>query len=253
MNRPTAIRVSAGTAEPAVEDDESEPSVPDAENLVAEAVVLAAAQDADPELVARYWRLVPDEELAGRQVAWMVEATRSHLELAQQRVPGELKLRLGTSIAGGTSLEIVTDDMPFLVDSVTSALSSRNIDMNMLVHPLVVVRRAPLGALERVRVGLEPEDAAPGDIVESWIRIEVDQIRDEADLEELRNDLARVLDDVREAVEDWPKMRIQALALADELGWPSCRCRTRTSPTPSSCCAGSSTTTSRSWASGSTA
>ncbi|GAA1548526.1 NAD-glutamate dehydrogenase [Dactylosporangium maewongense] len=218
MNRPTATRVSAGTTGPAIRDDEPERYVPDAEHLVAEAVDLAAARDADPELVARFWRLVPDEELAGCQPAWMVEATRSHLELAQQRVPGELKLRLGTSTADGTSLEIVTDDMPFLVDSVTSALSSRNIDVNMLVHPLVVVRRAPLGALERVRVGVEPEDAAPGDIVESWIRIEVDRIRAEADLEELRNGLAGVLDDVREAVEDWPKMRMQALALADQLG-----------------------------------
>ncbi|GAB3841818.1 NAD-glutamate dehydrogenase [Dactylosporangium cerinum] len=218
MNRPTATRASAGIAEPAVEDDEAAQYVPDAEHLVAEAVVLAAAQDADPELVAHYWRLVPDEELAGCQVAWMVEATRSHLELARQRVPGELRLRLGTSVVGGTALEIVTDDMPFLVDSVTSALSSRDIDVNMLVHPLVVVRRAPLGALERVRAGLEPEDAAPGDIVESWIRIEVDRIRAEDDLEELRNDLTGVLSDVREAVEDWPRIRMQALTLADELG-----------------------------------
>ncbi|MET7427072.1 NAD-glutamate dehydrogenase, partial [Dactylosporangium sp. NPDC005555] len=218
MNRPTVTRVSTSTAEPVVEDDASEQYVPDAEHLVAEAVVLAAAQDADPELVARYWRLVPDEELAGCRVARMVEATRSHLELARRRVPGELKLRVGMSVAGGTSLEIVTDDMPFLVDSVTSALSARNLDVNLLVHPLVVVRRQPLGALEEVRVGLEPEDADPGDIVESWIRIEVDRIPDEADLEDLRNDLARVLNDVREAVEDWPRMRTQALTLADELG-----------------------------------
>ncbi|MEU7871780.1 NAD-glutamate dehydrogenase [Dactylosporangium sp. NPDC049140] len=202
-----------------MEDDELDMQhVPDAERLVAEAVVVAAAQDADPELVARYWRLVPDEELAGCEVAKMVAATQSHLELTRQRVPGELKLRLGMSVAGGTSLEIVTDEMPFLVDSVTSALSARNLDVNMLVHPLVVVRRAPLGALEEVCVGLEPEDAAPGDIVESWIRIEVDRVLDEADFERLRNDLARVLDDVREAVEDWPKMRTQALILADELG-----------------------------------
>ncbi|MEU7866014.1 NAD-glutamate dehydrogenase [Dactylosporangium sp. NPDC049140] len=208
----------ARTPEAVVEDDELEQSVPNAEHLVAEAVVLATAQDSDPELVAAYWRLVPDEELASCNVAKMVEATHSHLELAQQRLPGELKLRLGLSVTGGTSVEMVTDDMPFLVDSVTSALSSRNIDVNLLVHPLVVVHRAPLGALEAVRVGVEPEDAAAGDMVESWIRIEVDRIRDEAELEELRTDLARVLNDVREAVEDWPKMRTQALALADELG-----------------------------------
>ncbi|MEV6932004.1 NAD-glutamate dehydrogenase, partial [Dactylosporangium sp. NPDC051485] len=207
----------AGTAD-AVEDDDLEQPVPNAEHLVAEAVVLATALDADPELVAQYWRLVPDEELAACDVAKMVEATRSHSELAQQRLPGELKLRLGLSVTGGTALEIVTDDMPFLVDSVTSALSSRDIDVNLLVHPLVVLRRAPLGALEEVLVGLEPEDAGPGDIVESWIRIEVDRIRDERELEELRTDLSRVLNDVREAVEDWHKMRTQALALADELG-----------------------------------
>jgi glutamate dehydrogenase len=217
MNRPTAT-VRTAVAEPAIEDDELTQPVPNAEHLVAEAVVLAAAQDVDPELVAHYWRLVPDEELVSCQVSKMVAATGSHLELAGQRVPGELKLRLGLSVTGGTSLEIVTDDMPFLVDSVTSALSAGNLDVNLLVHPLFVVRRQPLGALEEVRVGLEPEDAAPGDIVESWIRIEIDRIRDEQDLETVRTDLARVLNDVREAVEDWPKMRTQALALADELG-----------------------------------
>ncbi|WP_432835916.1 NAD-glutamate dehydrogenase [Dactylosporangium sp. CA-092794] len=224
MNRPGATPVQdakglRGARTPdAVEDDELEQSVPNAEHLVAEAVVLATAQDADPELVAAYWRLVPDEELASCDVAKMVAATRSHTELAQQRLPGELKLRLGLSVTGGTSVEIVTDDMPFLVDSLTSALSSRNVDVNLLVHPLVVVHRAPLGALEDVRVGVEPEDAAAGDLVESWIRIEVDRIRDQDDLDELRSDLTRVLTDVREAVEDWAKMRIQALALADELG-----------------------------------
>src|SRR5258705_7594624 len=165
MKRPGATPVKdarglRGARTPdAAEDDELEQSVPNAEHLVAEAVVLAAAQDADPELVAAYWRLVPDEELAACDVAKMVEATKSHLELARQRTPGELKLRLGLSVTGGTSVEIGTDDMPFLVDSVTSALSSRDIDVNLLVHPLVVVRRAPLGALEEVRVGVEPEDA----------------------------------------------------------------------------------------------
>ncbi|MEV0136309.1 hypothetical protein AB0H83_48770, partial [Dactylosporangium sp. NPDC050688] len=151
MNRPTAT-VRTAVAEPTIEDDELTQPVPNAEYLVAEAVVLAAAQDVDPALVAHYWRLVPDEELASCQVSKMVAATGSHLELAGQRVPGELKLRLGLSVAGGTSLEIITDDMPFLVDSVTGALSSRDLDVNLLVHPLVVVRRQPLGALEEVRV-----------------------------------------------------------------------------------------------------
>jgi glutamate dehydrogenase len=192
--------------------------VPNGDRIVAEAVVLAAARDADPELVARYWRLVPDEELAPCTVEAMVTATEAHRALAAQRLPGEMKLSIGASVAGGTALEIVTDDMPFLVDSVTSALAARNLDVNLLVHPLFVVRREGLGALVEVRLGLEPEDAEPGDIVESWIRVEIDRIRDEVVLDQVRQDLARVLNDVREAVEDWQKMRQQALELADELG-----------------------------------
>ncbi|MGW0103181.1 NAD-glutamate dehydrogenase domain-containing protein, partial [Nocardia sp. NPDC003354] len=49
------------------------------------------------------------------------------------------------------------------------------------------------------------------------MRIEIDPVRDPAEREALRRELQRVLTDVREAVEDWPKMRQRALALADEL------------------------------------
>jgi glutamate dehydrogenase len=214
MKRPATVVVTD-----VAEMDEVEESVPNGERLVAEAVTLGA-QDADDELVklvARYWRLVPDEELTGCTPQAMVEATRSHRELARQRLAGEMKLRIGTTVTGGTALEIVTDDMPFLVDSVTAALTARNLDINLLVHPLVVVHREPLGALKEIRFDAEPEDAGPGDMVESWMRVEIDRIRDDIVVEQLRNDLARVLNDVREAVEDWPRMRQQALSLADDL------------------------------------
>jgi glutamate dehydrogenase len=236
MKRPSAARVSVTDAthghlalrarsqpeerSTGDEDTELEQPVPNAERIVAEAVALAAAKAEDPELVqlvARYWRLVPDEELAGCTPEGMVEATRAHREFAVQRLPGELKLRVGTSVTGGTALEMVTDDMPFLVDSVTGALASRGLDINLLVHPLVVVRREVLGAMRGIRFDVEPEDAGREDVIESWMRVEIDRIRDESTLEHIRSDLARVLNDVREAVEDWPKMRARALSLADEL------------------------------------
>src|SRR5205809_1030755 len=64
---------------------------------------------------------------------------------------------------------------------------------------------------------VEPDDAIAGDIIESWMLLHVDRVRDPGQRDELLRDLKRVLTDVREAVEDWPKMRGQALALADEL------------------------------------
>jgi glutamate dehydrogenase len=205
-----------------VEDVELEEAFPNAERLIAEAVRLAGADPrADPQLpdlVEQYWRLVPDEELVDRTPTQLVAATASHWELAAQRLPGELKLRVTTAdVESHTAVEIVTDDMPFLVDSVTAALTGRDLDVHQLVHPQIVVRREVLGRLVEIFPGMEPEDAQPGDIVESWMRLEIDRLRDPALVEKVRLDVQRVLTDVREAVEDWPKMRTRALALADEL------------------------------------
>ncbi|GAA4579276.1 NAD-glutamate dehydrogenase [Micromonospora coerulea] len=201
------------------EDAELDEPVPNAERLVAQAVVLAGDDHDAATLVSRFWRFAPDEELIGFTAEEMLDAARAHRDLAQQRVPGELKLRIHEPDADQhhTVIEIVTDDMPFLVDSVTALLNSHHLDVHLLVHPLVVVRREPLGRLTEVSADVEPDDAIAGDLVESWMRIEIDPVRDAGEREKLRRELQRVLTDVREAVEDWPKMRQRALALADEL------------------------------------
>jgi glutamate dehydrogenase len=204
------------------DDADLEQPAPSLERLVADAMAMAAATgDGGAELadlVGLFWRLVPDEELTGHSPADLLAAAHEHLRLAQQRLPGELKLVVEPSAAGErTVLRIVTDDMPFLVDSVTGALTAHNLDIDLLVHPQVVVRREALGALAQVRPHVEPDDAGQGDLVESWMRIEVDRQRDEESVAQLQRDIQRVLTDVREAVEDWPRMRTQALALADEL------------------------------------
>src|SRR4029453_9976512 len=77
--------------------------------------------------------------------------------------------------------------------------------------------REPLGALAELAAEVEPDDAIDGDLVESWIRIEIDPIRNAEAREQLLNEDRRVLTDVRDAVEDWPRMRQRALVIADEL------------------------------------
>ncbi|MFC3501009.1 NAD-glutamate dehydrogenase [Micromonospora krabiensis] len=201
------------------EDSELDEPVPNAERLVAQAVALAGDDHDAATLVSRFWRFAPDEELIGFTAEEMLDAARAHRELAAQRVPGELKLRIHEPDAEQhhSVIEIVTDDMPFLVDSVTALLNSYHLDVHLLVHPLLVVRREPLGRLTEVAADVEPDDAIAGDLVESWMRIEIDPVRDAAERDRLRRELQRVLTDVREAVEDWPKMRQRALAMADEL------------------------------------
>ncbi len=204
-------------------DDGISGPIPDAVRLASEAVAMCGADAALASLVERFWRYAPDEDLVGLSPAEMVDATRTHRELAEQRLPGELKLDIAPSPDGEkTVVKIVTDDMPFLVDTVNSALIARNLDVDLLMHPLVVVRREPLGKLVEVLSDVEPVDVTVGrlpatEMVESWIHLEIDRIRDADLVDELRRDLVNALTDVRDAVEDWSKMRSKALEIADEL------------------------------------
>ncbi|WP_018351163.1 NAD-glutamate dehydrogenase [Longispora albida] len=198
-------------------DDEAEldEPVPNRDRLIADACALA--DENDQGLAELYWRLVPDEELVDESPHAMLHATLEHKALAEQRTPGELKLEVTTPPEGHTIISVVTDDMPFLVDSVTSALTGEGLGIDLLVHPQVVLTREPLGKLTGLYPSVEPDDASGDQIVESWMRIEVDRVRDEAQALSLRNTIQRVLTDVREVNEDWPKLRHRALSLADEL------------------------------------
>ncbi len=193
--------------------------MPNGEHLVEQAVEVAGTDHATASLVSRYWRFAPDEELVGFTAQEMHDAAVAHRELAATRLPGELKLAI-TAPTGSqhhTVVQIVTDDMPFLVDSVIALLTARQLQVHLMVHPLIVVRREPLGALVELAAEVEPDDAIDGDLVESWIRIEIDPVRRQAARDQLHNEVRRVLTDVRDAVEDWPRMRQRAEAIADEL------------------------------------
>ena len=86
--------------------------------------------DAAEAFVRQYYHWVPAEDLSGRETCDLYGAAIAHWELARERSPGEAKIRVynpdrerdGWS-SPHTVLEIVSDDMPFIVDSVQMELS----------------------------------------------------------------------------------------------------------------------------------
>jgi glutamate dehydrogenase len=103
----------------------------------------AAAGGAGPDLadlVNRFWRLIPDEDLVGRTSTEMLAAVSPTWISAGQRLPGEVKLAVERT-PERTAILVVTDDMPFLVDSVTAAITAEGMDRGLLAHPQVVVSR----------------------------------------------------------------------------------------------------------------
>ena len=126
----------------------------------------------------------------------------------------------GWSAGGHTVVEVVTDDMPFLVDSVTMELTENARDVHMVVHPQLLVRRDMTGELQDILVDDEmtPSADLPHDVFrESWMHIEIDRETDREQVAELEQSLSKVLLDVREAVEDWERMRAQAREIVDDL------------------------------------
>ncbi|MET7920921.1 NAD-glutamate dehydrogenase [Streptomyces avermitilis] len=172
----------------------------------------------------RYYLHTAPEDLADRDPVDVFGAAFSHYRLAENRPQGTANVRVHTPTVeenGWTCshsvVEVVTDDMPFLVDSVTNELSRQGRGIHLVIHPQVVVRRDLTGKLIDV-LAPPPAGELPHDaMLESWIHVEIDRETDRADLKQITADLLRVLSDVREAVEDWEKMRDAALRMAEEL------------------------------------
>ncbi len=179
------------------------------------------------DLVRDYFAHVAPADLVGNDPTDLIGLVTSHRKLAAQRDPDETKVAVYTPTVnehgwscGHTVVQIVADDMPFLVDSASLSITRAGHDLHLLIHPQLVVLRDDGGRLQRV-VGLlsdHPRGTWPeGAIAEAWITIEINRESDPAELVAIEQRAAHALSDVRAAVRDWPRMKEVAVALAQEL------------------------------------
>jgi glutamate dehydrogenase len=173
------------------------------------------------EFVRQYYHWVPTPDLADRNPLDLCGAVVAHWKAARWRHPGETKVRVynpDTDRDGWTSpftvVEIISDDMPFIVDSVTMELRRQGHAIELLLHPVMLATRDREGLLVEVA---EPGTEPPGAVAESVIHAEVTRQSDSDRLSVLRAGVELVLEEVRAAVEDWGPMRARATTLADDL------------------------------------
>ncbi|MER1995666.1 MAG: NAD-glutamate dehydrogenase [Arthrobacter sp.] len=196
---------------------------------------LSSSDTSLEDFIGNYYEHLAAEDAALYPPQALRERAEAHRALAWTRPEGKAAVDLFDQSDSSVIL-IVTDDMPFLVDSVTAEIVRQNSGIRLMVHPtFLATRHRDTDTLQQVKrvpnaAGISSGDtAALPDIsgllgggenttrIESWIAVEVPRLTDEARREEMVSGLLRVLDDVRVAVRDWSGMRAKVHEIAREL------------------------------------
>lgn len=175
--------------------------------------------------LTHYYEQADAEDVLSRSVADLYGAAMAHWQFARKFSPGSVRVRVYNPNleehgwhSEHTVIEIVNDDMPFLVDSVTMEVNRLGLSLHAAMHPVFRVTREAGGQIAHVQPGSEPGNGTlDGSRLESYIHLEVDRRTEAARLEELTAGLTKALGDVRAAVEDWPQMMEMARRTAIEL------------------------------------
>ncbi|MFI1913676.1 NAD-glutamate dehydrogenase [Nocardia sp. NPDC020380] len=144
---------------------------------------------------------------------------RCHVDLAMQRTPGTAVVRVhhaDDDAQLGVAVQMVTDDMPLLVESVTSSLSRLGISVSEIVHPIFEVTRDAAGRLETA-VPHEVDGNGATGLRESWMHVQLHPSTSAEQLERAAAALPDVLTDVRQVMGDTEAMRETQGRVADEL------------------------------------
>src|SRR6266550_6808723 len=202
--------------------------LPGSDEERAEAALIAAAgkilrsghREVPEDFVAALFAHAVPEDLMRYDPRQLAELAADAWTLLAVRKPGVPKIRLETPglpgherLRADSILEIVNDDMPFLVDSVLAELAERGIDVRFVVHPVLTVERDGTGRL----TAFKGTKAAAGALRESVIYIHIERIDEEARRAEIVEAIEQVLADVRVCVHDWPAMTARVAEVIAEL------------------------------------
>ena len=175
------------------------------------------------DFVTRLFARAAPEDILRYEAAELADVAAGTWRFLSERQLRRPNIRVDAALPGPrlkhvTIIELVNDDMPFLVDSVMAELAEQGLEVHLVVHPLFTVVREPSGKLTAF-LG-EGGGPAAGSVLptrESLIQVHVDRVEEESHRYAIADALAKVLADVRRAVEDWRAMLQRLKTLVVEL------------------------------------
>lgn len=197
-------------------------SIATAQALIAEILALAETESSGQEQLSEdvdfieflqaYYGSEPVENLQARTPAVLLQVARMHYKLAAQRNKAQINLEV-QGAGGGlrhAAVFTVTDNMPFLVDTISLVVRDTGATIDWLLHPVLRLSRDEQGRLTDTTG--TADNRSHGD-EESLVHIQFDAKNDS---QALATRLHRNLNDLRVVVDDWQAMRRQVQTIISE-------------------------------------
>ncbi len=176
---------------------------------------------AQREFIRDYYHRLPGDDYLPESTAELVSVALRHQKLGAIRKPGETLLDIYNYESNSDVLEprtvinIVTEDRPFLVDTLTMLLSNRNLVIHRTIHPVLQVKRSKAGRVSSMS-RFQPGQDEQQHTIESYLQFHVDYVSSSLHTE-LKAAILTSIDEIKAVVADWAPIREQVLTLAVEL------------------------------------
>ena len=163
-----------------------------------------------------YFEMSSQDTLKARPPEALLRTAYAHWKLLRRREPGEALVEVDAPRGNGSHdmavLRTVTDDMPFVVDTLTMAVRHAGSPIDWSVHPVMRIQRDAEHVAQQSS-GLDAGQQPP----ESLVHIEFEALPDQGDYEKLRQNVLAVLGELRAVVSDFDQMKARLADLIDAL------------------------------------
>ncbi|MDP6841374.1 MAG: NAD-glutamate dehydrogenase [Rhodospirillales bacterium] len=159
------------------------------------------------KFLGQFYGNVSATDLAERGAARLAGDAMAMLKLSALRKPGQVKIEVRDPGDGSdevssahTVIDVLSDDVPFLVDSASAEISRLGHTVHLIIHPVIRTRRDKTGKLTDIVARKATGDGVRN---ESMMSVTINRQGDPARIKEIEKCLKSVLRDVHAAVADW--------------------------------------------------
>jgi len=177
--------------------------------------------------INQYYQNTPESDLSIATPEDFGGAAISHWQLLQRRTPRQVLVRVFNPRveqhgwqSAHTVIELVTEDMPYLVNSVSMVITQSGFNIHLTVHPILQVERDQSGNFTALADRSEAQNPGPAQSdskAESLVHFQIDRIVDEDRLAVLQHKIESVVYQVSTVYEDNDALLLQPQVMAKKL------------------------------------